>query len=139
MRASTYHVLLRIGSLTLALVLAFDSGLLFSGTKELSQGTQAYMASVIGASASVERTDVNVLTAELSAHQRDLDAREAALTSREISIGLNTNEGNGNSNLSTYLMSIVLFIIVVLMVLNYALDFARDRRITYLRQNEQAT
>ncbi len=130
-------MLLRISALTLALVLLFDSGLLSPLTKQLSQGTQLYVANVVGVGAQVAPTELNTLTAQLTERQRDLDAREAALSSREMNVGLGGGEVGGQSNeLSTYILSLVLFIIVVMLVLNYALDFARYRRLTYLPQDE---
>jgi hypothetical protein len=138
MKASAYHVLLRVSALTLALILLFDSGILLLATKEFSLNTQQYLAGAFGASASVEPTELNTLTAQISARERELDDREASIASRELSIGLTVGE-NQDSNPSTYLLSVILFIIVVLMVLNYALDFARERRLMYLQQNEQTT
>lgn len=130
-------MLLRISALTLALVLLFDSGLLSPLTKQLSQGTQLYVANVVGVGAQVAPTELNTLTAQLTERQRDLDAREAALSSREMNVGLGSGGVGGQSNeLSTYILSLVLFIIVVMLVLNYALDFARYRRLTYLPQDE---
>mgnify|MGYP007117489148 CR=1 FL=1 len=138
MRVSMYHVSLRIASLLTAFALVFDSGLLFPVTQQLSDSAQQYLANSIGASAFVTPTELNTLTAELTAQKQALDAREEALATREISVGLNTSQRQ-ESNLSTYLLSVVLFIIVVLMVLNYALDFARERRLMYLQQHAKIT
>jgi len=64
----------------------------------------------------------------LTQRQRDLDAREAALRQREIAIGL--SEGGGTDK-STYVLAGILFILLVLILLNYTLD--------YLRLKEQET
>lgn len=135
MRASAYHVLLRVSSLTLALILLFDSGILFPITKELSQNAQQYLVAAVGASASVGQNEINKYTTELSQRARDLEAREAALAEREISVNLNTSQES--SNISTYILSVILFILVVLIVLNYILDFVRERRLMYQQKDEQ--
>lgn len=134
-----YHSFLRIVALTFAVVLLFDSGLLNPATSELSNNTQLYLASAVGVRASVEPTELNTLTAQITSRERDLDAREAALTQREISVGLGGDLLSGKTNYSTYILSVILFILVVLIVLNYALDFARERRlVTRPQDNEQA-
>ena len=121
-----YHVLLRVSALTLALMLLFDSGILSPVTRTLSQDTQKYLANVVSVGAAVEPTALNTRTAEISAWERELDAREAALSERELAIGLSAGESGADSR-STYILSIILFILTVLIVLNYTLDFARVR------------
>lgn len=128
MNGTTYHTLLRVSALTLALVLLFDSGLLSPVTKELSRSTQSYLASAVGATARVEPNEINTLTAQISARERELDAREAAINEREISVGLNTSGSTNSNDVSTFMLSILLFIILVLIVLNYVLDYIRARR-----------
>ena len=120
-----YHIVLRTSALAVALMLLFDSGLLSGVTKELSQNTQTYVANVISVGAAVQPTELNMLTAEISMRNQELDAREAALAEREIAVGLNSAAAGSSTDLSTYLLSIVLFILTVLIVLNYALDFTR--------------
>lgn len=139
MKVSIYHVLLRVSALTLALVLLFDSGILSPVTKELSKNTQLYLASAVGVGASIEATEINTLSAQISERNRELDAREATLDSREISVGLNTSQSSEaqSNNLSTYILSVILFILIVLIVLNYALDYARDRKLLYIKNNGQ--
>lgn len=125
----TYHVLLRVSALTLALVLLFDSGLLSPLTKQLSHNTQDYLANAIGVQARVQPTELNQYTAQLTQYEQELNQREAAIEEREISVGLTTGvERQSNSDLSTYILSVILFILLVLIILNYVLDFVRDRR-----------
>lgn len=124
MTETMYHRLLRMSSLALALLLLFDSGLLSPVTRELSQNTQHYLAQSIGMYASVEPTEINQLTARLTERDRDLDAREAALKDRELSIGL--MDSNPSSQ-STFILSVLLFLLLVLIVLNYIFDFLRSR------------
>lgn len=123
-----YHRILRISAVVFAIVLVFSSGIVDRSTAELSHNTGNYVASVIGMSASVEPTELNSLTSALTQRQRDLDAREAALRQREIAIGL--SEGGGTDK-STYVLAGILFILLVLILLNYTLD--------YLRLKEQET
>lgn len=117
MTQTLYHQLLRISALTLALVLLFVSGVLSPVTKELSKGAGDYLATAIGMNAAVLPTDVNTLSAQLSERDREL-------TQREIAVGLKEN-APASSDLATYVMSILLFILLVLIVLNYVLDFMR--------------
>jgi len=130
MQLSLYHKILRVALIVTALVLVFDSGLIATSTKQLSNGTQSYMANVIGIGASVAPTELNLLTAELTAKQRELELREAVLRDREIAIGIISN-GTESRDYSTYIIAGILFILLVLILLNYTLDYLRmtDRRL----------
>ena len=121
---SMYHRLLRVSALTLAIALLFDSGIIAPVTKTLSQNTQLYVASVVQMTASVEPTDINTITTQLSARERELNAREAALNERALSVGLDAATSGAPS---TYIMSLILFILLVLIVLNYVLDYLRTQ------------
>jgi len=126
MKDGHYHSILRIASLTLALILLFDSGLLNPVTKQLSQNAQQYVATAVGMSAGVEPTELNMLTAAITQKERELAEREAAVEAREIAVNLNTESAQRENN-STFVLSILLFITIVLMVLNYVLDYMRVR------------
>lgn len=120
-----YHAFLRTSALTLALVLLFVSGIVSPVTKELSANAGSYVANAIGVKASVFPTELNTITAELTARERDLAAREAALSEREIAVDLTTS-GEAN-NTAIYILSGILFILLVLILLNYVLDYLRRR------------
>lgn len=122
---STYHRSLRVAVVVCAVVLLFESGLVSQSSKQVADGTHQYLATVVGMSASVEPTELNMLTAELTKKERELAAREAALKEREITVGL--SNGTGGTDTSTYLMASVLFILLILIVLNYTLDYLRSR------------
>lgn len=122
---SFYHKLLRIGALTLALLLVFVSGLLHDATAELAELTTNQMANAVGISVGVAPTELNMMTAELSAWDRELAAREAAIVEREIAVGLNTGNGQSSTDWSTFILATILFILLLLIVLNYALDYMR--------------
>ncbi len=122
MDQSLYHSMLRVAIVVCAIALVFDSGVVSDTTKQLSNGTQSYLANAVGMSASVEPTELNTLTAEFTARMRMLDEREAALRDREIAVDL--NQGGGN-DYSTYVLSGILFILLVLILLNYTLDYLR--------------
>ena len=124
MEKSVYHVILRISSLTLALVLLFESGLLSPLTKDLSHQAGRHVASVIGINASVAPTELNTLTAQLT--QREQELRE-----REIAVQLKEESSSESTDMSTYILSILLFILLVLIVLNYALDYIRTKQSQY--------
>ena len=132
MKNSTYHSLLRIASLTLAIVLVFDSGLLTPVTRQVSQDTQDYLASAIGMYASIQPTELNQLTADLTQREQVLTQRENDLAAREISVELDDSRGLPSAY-STYIMSILLFIILLLIMLNYLLDYIRARK--YMIEN----
>jgi len=128
MEHTNYHRFLRVSSLVCAVALLFESGLLNESTAAISQNTHSYLANVIGMSASVQPTELNLYTAELTAKERELEAREAALNEREIKVGLSSTETMPrNNDTATYILASVLFILLVLILLNYVLDYLRAR------------
>lgn len=120
-----YHRVLRVSAVVCAAVLLFESGLISPITKQLSVETHQYVANVVGVGASVEATELNSLTSELTKQKLALQAREEAIADREIEIGLAA--GQSANQTSTYVLSGVLFILLVLIILNYALDYLRAR------------
>lgn len=130
MGMNLYHKILRSVSVVLALVLLFDSGLLSDTTREFSDATQLHIANVVGIHAAVPENEYNVFTAELSKQQQELDAREAAIAAREIDARAYDQSGGGigGNDVSTYILSSILFVLLVLIMLNYVLDWVRDRR-----------
>lgn len=125
---TNYHKVLRIASVVCALVLVFESGLINESTSQISQGTHAYLANAIGMSAGVKPTELNQYTAALTQKERELEAREAALLEREIAVDLETS-GVPSNDTAVYLLSSVLFILLVLILLNYVLDYLRSREL----------
>ncbi len=132
-----YHVVLRVSALTLALVLLFESGLVSPVTKQLSDNTRNYVASAIGMKAGVAPTEINTITAALTQQENELNAREAALSEREISVNLNTSSDT-SSDRSTFILSVILFILLVLIVLNYTLDFLRKNNVPRKEHEQMA-
>lgn len=122
---SNYHRILRVSAVVCAAVLLFESGLISESTVQMSQDTHMYIANSVGATASVAPNEFNVITAELTQQRRLLEAREAALTEREIAIGL--SESGQASQRAIYLIASMLFILLTLIILNYALDYLRAR------------
>jgi ABC-type Na+ efflux pump permease subunit len=123
---STYHNVLRVSAVVCAFVLMFVSGIVNESTARLSQDTQQYLANAIGANASVQPTELNKFTAALTEQQRDLDLRELKLNEREIAVNISAG-GTEGSDTTTYILASVLFILLVLILLNYALDYLRER------------
>ncbi len=126
---STYHSLLRILSGVVVSMLLFQSGLVSPITAELAQNTEHYLANAVGVSVGVTPTELNQVTAALSARERDLDARELAVAEREIEVGINSGgilPGDA-SDRTTFVLVGILFILLVLIVLNYVLDYLRFR------------
>lgn len=129
LQESYYHSWLRILAAVFALVLLFDSGVLFPSTQRLSQNTQFYLANSVGVSAGVEQTELSMLTAELTEQKQSLAEREAAVAEREIAIQKNSGAvSTAAVPVSTYILSTILFILLVLIVLNYGLDYVRYQR-----------
>jgi hypothetical protein len=127
-----YISILRVSLLTTAIALIFDGGFVLPVTKQLSDNTVMYMADVgVGVFARVEPNELNTLTAQISERERELNAREAALSEREIQARSYTT--NDPVDYSTYILSLILFVLTVLVVLNYAMDFARARHSYYER------
>ena len=133
MTVNRYHKLLRVSAIVILAVLIFDGGFFSPITKQLSDNTINYLASVhsgSGVTISVAPTELNQITAELTQRERELDEREAALAGREIE-NRDFSSPVDKPDYSIYILSTILFILTVLIVLNYALDWARVRRMNY--------
>lgn len=133
---TTYHKLLRISLAVVTCVLVFQSGLLSDVTAQLTTQTARYMANAVGVTVGVAPTELNTLTADLTKRETALAAREQALSEREINIGLNGEGGGLSQTTTTFLLATVLFILLVLVILNYILDFMRARRTRALPQSD---
>ena len=120
-----YHRVIRTSALVCALVLLFESGIISQSTARLAQNTNQYLANAVGVGAGVEPTELNTLTAELTSQKKKLGDREAAIREREIEVGLASGEVPGQT--TTYVLAGVLFILLILIVLNYILDYLRSR------------
>lgn len=129
---TNYHRILRVSAVVMAIALVFQSGVVSDSTAVISQGTHAYLANAVGMSASVEPNELNRYTAALTEKEQELAAREAALEEREIAVDLQSR-GETSSDTATYVMASILFILLVLIVLNYTLDYLRLRE---LRQQQ---
>lgn len=129
MNVSVYHKFLRVNALIVALMLVFDGGFVTPVSKQLSDNTIQYLANgLTSVSAQIEPTELNEITAELSEWERQLAAREASLGEREIPA---RTFDTGGIDYSTYILSTILFILTVLITLNYALDWSRMRQLRY--------
>jgi hypothetical protein len=102
----------------------FDSGLVSEKTELLSRGAQEYVASAVGVKVGVAPNDINVLTARITELESELAARD-----RNIDVSINRGEGESKSavDTSTFILSVILFILLVLIVMNYVLDYVRSR------------
>jgi len=136
MEFTMYHKLLRISSVVLAVALVFQSGLLSNTTAIMATQTQSYLANSVGVFVGVQPTELNTITAGLTEQKLALDARENELRQREIAVGI--DQGGATRDVTTFVMGLVLFIVVLLLVLNYALDYLRYRE-NKLRQGDLMT
>ena len=127
MAVHRYHSFLRIGLLVVLTVLVFDGGFVSPVTKLLSDRTIEYVASTAtGVYAGVPQTEINELSAQLLARQREIELRESVLLTREIE-ARDFGE-RGNTDVSTYILSSILFILTMLIVWNYVLDWMRVKQ-----------
>jgi hypothetical protein len=129
---SLYHSVLRVSVLVCAIALVFESGILSESTAVLSQNTHSYLANAVGMSVGVAPTELNQYTAQLTQKERELSAREAALSEREIAVSLSAAPGANGNQRATYILAGILFILLVLILLNYTLDYLR------LKESQQA-
>lgn len=123
MNGSLYLSMLRVSLLTTAVVLVFDSGIVSPVTKQLSDNTLLYLAQTASVVARVEQTEINTLSEDLRKRSEELDAKEAALRTIEA----RTYGASTEPDYSTYILSLILFILTLLIVLNYILDWHRVR------------
>ncbi len=123
---STYHSILRIATGVVACVLVFQSGLVSDTTAKLADNTELYLANAVGVSVGVAPNEFNQITAALTARERELEARELAVAEREIAVTIDGGSVAGRDT-STFILATILFILLVLIILNYALDYARSR------------
>jgi hypothetical protein len=71
--------------------------------------------------ASVPQNELNTLSSELQKRGEELDRREREIDARA--------KGNTSDEMATYVLSVILFLLLVLIVINYVLDFLRMRNI----------
>jgi hypothetical protein len=81
---------------------------------------------MVGMSASVAPTEYNTFTAEITKQQNLLAEREEQISEREIALGLNAGEATVNQT-TTYILASILFVQLLLIILNYGLDYLRSR------------
>lgn len=106
---SMYRILLRVSALTLALVLLFVSGIFSPITRELSSGTGTYLASVV---------DTVPLQPDVSKKIQN-----------ENVIGINKQQSTHTaSDVPAFILSVILYIVLVLIISNYVLDYTRGRQ-----------
>lgn len=114
-----------------ALILVFESGIVSKSTVALSVNTHQYLAQAVGMSASVEPTELNSITAELTKQKLLLDKREAAVAEREIRV--NVREASDPNTTAVYVLSVIVFILLLLIITNYILDYLRARELAEKR------
>ncbi len=117
-----YHSALRVISVTFALILVFDSGMIYPITKELSNNATSYLASAVSVSVGVKATEMNQLTARITELENEL---AVAQEEREIAVNLNKS---GVGDRSTLYIAITLALLLILIILNYLMDYWRSRQ-----------
>lgn len=123
-----YRSILRVFTVVTAFVLVFQSGLFDERTAIVfSQASDSLYASAVGASASVRPTEISLITAELTKQKQLLASREEVIAEREIELGLAQGSTQSETETVTYLLAAILLIQLILLVLNYALDYLRSK------------
>jgi len=123
-----YRSVLRVSVVVTAFILVFQSGMVDDRTAVVfSEATDGLYATVVGASASVRPTEINQITAELTKQQQLLASREEEIAEREIELGLAQGSTGSSNQTTTYLLAAILLIQLILLVLNYALDYLRSK------------
>jgi hypothetical protein len=122
---SAYHKILRVSSLVVATVLMFEGGLFSSATARLANQTELYLANAVGVYVGVPENGVNSLTTRIAELEQEVGRKDEQLRDRELALGL--GGGASTSSTSTFVLAGILFIMLVLIVLNYALDYVRSR------------
>jgi hypothetical protein len=116
-----------VTAVVVSLVLVFQAGLIHPYTAHLAERAYTTLsANAVGVFAGVEPNELNRLSAELAERERELARREAALQSDSFTgrdFPTTTSQ-----NLHTYILSLILFVLTVLIVMNYVLDWRRYRR-----------
>jgi len=103
---STYHKILRICSAVLACVLLFQAGLVSQTTATLATHTQLYLASAVA-----------VTTSTSAISEVSFEQLEESSVFNDVS--------NEVQDRSTFILSATLLIILLLIVLNYSLEYIR--------------
>ena len=129
MKNSLYHSFLKIAVCVFAFVLVFDGGLALPATESMSSLTQQHLASVVGVTLGVAPNEMNQLTTRITELETELEAKE-----RLIAVNLQNTNSDGSLDVSTFVLSIIVFILLVLIVLNYALDYIRQKKVTPLHE-----
>lgn len=121
-----YRSLLRVSLVVTAIVLVFQAGLVDERTAVLFSQTTYQLSAMVGMSASVAPTPENTFTAELTRQQNLLAQREQEIAEREIALGLDPGQLPTNQT-TTYILAAILFVQLLLIILNYGLDYLRAR------------
>jgi hypothetical protein len=121
-----YRSLLRVSLVVTAVILVFQAGVLDDRTAALFSQTTTELSAMVGMSASVAPTEYNTFTAELTEQQNLLAEREEQIAQREIELGLNSDEPTNNQT-TTYILASILFVQLLLIILNYGLDYLRAK------------
>ena len=121
-----YRSLLRVSLVVTAIMLVFQAGLVDDRTAALFSQTTSQLSAMVGMSASVAPTEYNTFTAEITKQQNLLAEREEQISEREIALGLNAGESTADQT-TTYILASILFVQLLLIILNYGLDYLRAR------------
>jgi len=109
----------------------FQAGIVDDRTAYLFSQTSSQLSATVGMSVSVAPNEFNEITAELTKQQNLLAQREEQIAAREIDLGLNRGEPTADQT-TTYVLASILFVQLLLIILNYVLDYLRAKEQKYV-------
>jgi hypothetical protein len=113
--SSSYHSVLRVTALIFAMVLVFESGLLSPVTQRTSHLAGQQLASVVTGTVDTALYSEGSQTRALG--------EEATFSTQSLREPISK---------STFLLSVAVFILLLLIILNYILDYLRRREKTFV-------
>lgn len=117
-----YHRILRTSAVIIGAVLAFESGAISPETALLARLATEQMANAVGMYASVPANEINTLALELQNRNTELDNREREINAQARDVAITSNP------YVTYILAVILFGQLVLLIMNYVLDYLREHR-----------
>lgn len=124
---SPYHKTLRVMALVVMVVMLFQGGLVSKSTTELASITGEYLTAAVGVSVGVPQNELNTLTTRIAELETQVGYKDAQLRERELEIGLSSRDNSSYS--VTIILASIQFILLLLIVVNYTLDYFRAQKV----------
>lgn len=122
MNVSVYHKVLRVSALTVALMLVFESGMCSPVSKQFADNTIIMLASASTQVGIMNFSSNLNVAATLTARQNVIDTTNGNLSERSAPTRISVETESGYP---TYVLSTILFLLVLLILMNYLFDWRR--------------